>query len=488
MRILLVKPKARLRTVRGLEAFTRLEPLELGYLAASVSPEDDVRIVDLRLERFAAHAFQRALRSFRPDLVGITGYSHEASSVKSLTRTIKGCLPKTTVVVGGHHATAAPEDYNIESIDAVVRGEGCAPFRAIVSALHENEGFEGTPGVLIPGSDFDGPDELGWPQFPDPTLLPTPRRDLFNPRSYRSVWATEHMENWAPLFPMVSMVRASWGCRMKCTFCVVPQLYGGQHKPRSADSVAEEIERAPARHIYFCDDENFIDESFAWELAEALAARKVRKRYFAWTRSTTVIRSPELLEQWRSIGLDAVFIGFEFIRDKDLRMTRKGATVAANERGLELLRSFGVAVHAAFMIRPEWSEDDFEELESYIRGMPPVECSFTVCTPSPGTEDYESIRHNLWVDDPYELHDCMHPLTPTALPLRRFSQRYAQLARQGTARTPVRLQRPLTRPQDLLRVARAESKYFRGFQRIYLDYPKDLRKRQGPVELARGVS
>ncbi|MFD2111105.1 hypothetical protein [Thiorhodococcus fuscus] len=37
--------------------------------------------------------------------------------------------------------------------------------------------------------------------------------------------------------------------------------------------------------VYFCDDENFIDETFGWELAEGLARAGVRKRYFAWTRS-----------------------------------------------------------------------------------------------------------------------------------------------------------------------------------------------------------
>ena len=135
MRVLLVKPKARLRTVLGLEAFTRLEPLELGYLAAAVPRDDEVRILDLRLFRFPDAAYRRALRRFRPDVVGITGYSHEASRVKMLAARAKRDLPRAIVVVGGHHATAAPADYDVEWIDAIVRGEGCGPFRAILSAV-----------------------------------------------------------------------------------------------------------------------------------------------------------------------------------------------------------------------------------------------------------------------------------------------------------------------------------------------------------------
>ena len=48
----------------------------------------------------------------------------------------------------------------------------------------------------------------------------------------------------------------------------------------------------------------------------------------------------------------------------------------------------GIAVHAAFMITPDYSEDDFARLRTYVRNIPPAQFSFTVCTPSPGTDDY----------------------------------------------------------------------------------------------------
>jgi radical SAM superfamily enzyme YgiQ (UPF0313 family) len=255
---------------------------------------------------------------------------------------------------------------------------------------------------------------------------------------------------------------------------VVPFLADGKHFPNQAERVAEEVAQAPAHYIYFCDDENFIDADYAFELADALEARKVRKRYFVWTRSTTALRSLELLERWRSIGLDVAFVGFEFLSDEELRKTRKGATVAANEKALDVMKSLGIAVHAAFMIRPEWSEDQFRELDEYVRRMPPVECGFTVYTPSPGSPEYEESKGDFWVDDPHAIHDCMHPLTPTALPLPRFAKLYADLAKQGIARNPVRVQRPLARPLDLLRVLWAERKYYEAFLKIHEDYPREL--------------
>jgi radical SAM superfamily enzyme YgiQ (UPF0313 family) len=474
MRILLVKPQAQLRAVLGLQAFSLLEPLELGYLAAAVSPEHEVKVLDLRLVRKAERAFVKTLQTLRPDLVGLTGYTHEGSSVKKLAGIARRTLPTAKVVVGGHHATVAPRDYNIPEIDAIVRGAGCAPFSALVEAFARGEDPRGTASTLFPGKGFDEAAADEWPMFPDPRTMPRPRRDVYDWRGYRSVWTGEEMPAWYPLFPPVAMVRASWGCRMRCSFCIVPFLCGGEHQPRPAEDVADEIAGLPQQHVYFADDENFIDEDFAWRLADALAARGVAKRYFAWARSTTVNRSPELFRRWREIGLDAAFIGFEFTTDRELKQVLKGGSVAANERALDCLRSLGIAVHAGFMVRPEYSIEEFRRLREYVQSLPPVQCSFTVCTPSPGTPDYEQLEPHIWAPNPYDLHDCMHPLTPTAIPLKRFAALFAELASVGTAKTPLRSKNRPIRPLDLARVLRAEYAYNRGYRLMYQDYPRAL--------------
>ena len=174
------------------------------------------------------------------------------------------------------------------------------------------------------------------------------------------------------------------------------------------------------------------------------------------------------------MGLDAAFLGFEFPTDEELKRSHKGATVAANEQAHDRLRGMGIAVHAAFMVLPEHGEEEFDRLDRYLRGLPPAECSITVCTPSPGTPDYEAMRPRIWVDNPYDLHDCMHPLTPTALPLRRFAARYADLVAEGVARTPMRREQRPAPPADLLRVWRAQRRWHRAYRNLYRDYPREL--------------
>lgn len=479
LRILLVKPKASLPTVLALQQFQLLEPIELAYLAAAAGIEHDLRVLDLRFEDCAADALEQALREFQPQLVGITGYTHEAAAMKTLARLTRLTLPDVCLIVGGHHATVAPHDLNLPEIDLVVRGEGCGAFRAVVDALASGQPLPDLPGTCRPGPSFQHLDPECWPVFPGVEKMPVPRRDLWDHRRYYSVWTGETTQDQDPLFPPVSMVRTSFGCLMKCSFCIVPKLFGGHHHPRHADEVAEEIASLPTNHIYFCDDENFIDPEFATVLADALERRNVRKHYFAWARATTVNRYPELFRRWRALGLDATFLGFEFATDAMLRKVHKGSTLAQNELALEVLRKLDIAVHIAFMILPEWDLEDFDALRAYISRMPPAQFSFTVCTPSPGTADYDAMRSNIWVDPAYALHDCMHPLLPTKLPLREFARQYALTISSASRRNPMRIRAFPRSSADLQRVLQAELDYCRAFSELHLDFPESLQSHPG---------
>ena len=474
MRILLVKPYVRLNSILGLERFQRLEPLELGYVAAALPAEHEVRVLDLRLGRNPGRVFARTLSKFKPDLVGFTAYSHEAGVMKTLAAEARRLLPHVKTLVGGHHATVAAADCNLPAIDYIIRGEGCAPFRELVAALARGQEPAPSASLVLSGPRFDAASAAVWPRWPDPAAMPTPRRDLWDYRNYYCVWLTEHPQNWQVLFPRVAMVRTSYGCKMKCDFCIVPYLCNGEHRPRPVDAVVDELAAIPAAHIYFADDENFINEAHGYALAEAIARRGIRKRYFAWTRSTTILRSPDLLRRWRAIGLDAVFLGFEYPTDEQLRAAQKGATVAANEKAQSMLREMGIACHIGFMVKPEDTAADFQRLRDYVSKLEPAQFSFNVYAPSPGTPGFQTARPHIWVADPYRLLDFTHPLTPTRLPLKEFFAEYATLYAHGSARNPHRVRRHPIRPWELLKVLLAERRYSSNFRHNHADYPQEL--------------
>jgi len=471
MKILLVKPKPRLRTILKLHPLIMLEPLELGYVAAAVPAGHEVRVLDLRLSRFPDFRYARVLKSFQPDLIGLSGYTHEVARVKELARAARRLRPRARVIVGGHHATVLPQDYNDACFDAIVRGEGCAPFRAIVEAAAAGGDFHEIPNVMVPGARFDEAQAALMPVYPDLATLPAPRRDLWDPRPYRCIWPAEQHPPWQTIFPPVALVRTSFGCLMDCSFCVVPHLSGRRHLTRPPEAVAEEIAVLAQNHIYFCDDETFLNPEHAQAVAEAIRARGIRKRYFAWARSTTVNRRPELFRLWREIGLDTVFLGFEAITDEALSGISKHSSVAENERAHATLRELGIAVQAGFMVNADYTEEDFGRLQAYIARMPQAQVTLTVFTPSPGSEAWRQERRR-YVCDPFALHDCMHPLTPTAVPLKQFYRHFSDLVSAGAARSPLR--KPGTRLpfREIVRVIAAAGGYSRALRRAWRDFPR----------------
>jgi len=469
LKILLVKPHPRLKTISALHRLILLEPLELGYVAAAVPQGHPVRVLDLRIAGNPQRTFLRELKNFAPDLVAFSGYTHEASRIVELAGMAKKLLPLVFVVVGGHHATVFPQDYNSDSFDAIVRGEGCAPFRSIVEARGSGASLKGIPNVLVPGEPFDESVINAIPCYPDLSQVPLPRRDLWDSRFYKCIWPVEKHPDFHTIFPQVALARSSFGCTMNCAFCVVPKLCGRKHIKRPPLDVAMEISAIKPDHVYFCDDETFLDEGHARGVAEAILSKGIKKHYFAWARSTTVNRSPDLFRFWREAGLDAVFLGFEATTDEELRRLDKHATVAENERALALLKEMGIAVQVGFMVRPEFTREDFDHLGRYVKTLPQAQVTFTVYTPSPGSAAW-SIEKDKFVCDPFELHDCMHPLTPTSVSLPEFYRYFSALVSLGSRKNPLRAPGTKLRPGDIFRVCLAAWLYSRSLKRAYKDF------------------
>ena len=167
MRILLIEPAKAPISIGGEDVFI-FEPLALEYIAAGVARDHEVMILDLRLEK----DLQKVLSTFRPDIVGITAYTVHVNGVRKLFEAVKKWNAKVLTVVGGHHATVAPDDFNYGDIDLIVAGEGVFVFKEIVRRFEEGKAFEGIPGVAVPGKDrlerTDAPALVDLDAFPFP--------------------------------------------------------------------------------------------------------------------------------------------------------------------------------------------------------------------------------------------------------------------------------------------------------------------------------
>jgi len=419
MKILLIQPAKAQKTIGGDDYFIH-EPLALEYLASGIKDSHDVKILDMRFDR----DLEKELKEYEPDVVGITAYTVHVNTVKSLFNKIKSIDTGIFTVVGGHHATVVPHDFFTPDIDIVVMGEGVFVFKEIISRLVSKRPFDGIAGI----SYLKGSERVIIPPEPitDLDIFPFPARELTE--KYRKHYFSEWMK---PL----ATIRTSKGCPFRCNFCALWKITGGKYLKRKPENIVRELSGIKEKNVFFADDESLFDAERMKELAGLIREAGIKKSYFLYGRSDTIVKNPELIKLWKDIGLERVFVGLESFRNGDLKNINKGSTIEDNNQAVRILRSNGIEVYASFILRPDFSKDDFQELKRYCRGLELNFASIGVLTPLPGTDFYEEVKDSL-ITTNYDLFDLIHTVLPTKLPLKEFFYNYNWLVLES--KTPAK--------------------------------------------------
>lgn len=453
MKVLLIQPAKSPISIGG-DDFFIYKPLALEYLASGIIDDHEVKILDMRFEK----NMDSVITDFNPDLIGITSYTVNVNTVKNLFKTIKTINPEIFTVVGGHHATVMPEDFFTPYIDLIVIGEGVFVFKEIISKLESRKNFDGIPGIAYMK---DGQSVIIPPEpVRDLDIFPFPDRELTkeNRKHYFSEW----------MKPLAS-IRTSKGCPFRCNFCALWKITGGEYLKRKPENIVKELTEIKENFIFFADDESLIDAGRMKALAGLIREAGIKKRYFLYGRSDTIVKNPDLIEIWKNIGLERVFVGLEFFRDDDLKYIKKGSTVENNKEAIKILQANNIEIYASFIVRPEFTREDFIEFKKYCRQLNLAFPSFAVLTPLPGTDFYEEVKDRL-ITKNYDLFDFIHTLLPTKLPLKDFYNMLALLY-EG-AKSPVKgisfmMKYPIKEIPSLIGLAAKVSKDLRN---VYKDY------------------
>jgi len=473
VRILLVKPNPQLVVAKRLqEGFLHLEPLELEMVAAGAPPEDEVQIQDLSFEKDAVQGFLDRVRTFRPQVIGFTAYSSQSALVKSLAALAKKQDPAILTVVGGTHATIVPADYQVngDGIDIIVRGEGGTVFGEILRRFKNGEPVAFGDAVLSPkAADFTEKAAGPPPEFPAVELIPRARRELVDRSRYFCVWTSSTEKKLDTIFPRTASMRTSTGCAYSCSFCVVHTLMRGKYLQRAPEDVVDEIAKIPENNIYFVDDETFLNKERLTKIANLLQERGIRKKYISWARADTIVKYPELFRLWKSVGLDVVYVGLEAMVGSRLDKYKKRTSVDTNRKAIEILKEIGITLHASFMVDPDFSVQDFRDLEKEIMKVCPAEVTFTVFSPSPGTELWKQHKDN-YIVDPYLYYDCMHTILPTKLDRNKFYAHFAKLSRVALQANPLRVNKIKIPFREMVRIIYLGTRYIIAMRNIYKDY------------------
>lgn len=395
------------------------EPLALEYLGSGLKLDGhEVHLLDARINP----DYEKVYHQFRPDAIGLTGFTSHVNIIKSIAARIKTLQPNILIVVGGHHATVQPIDFNEPHIDAVVIGEGVFALREILSAWETGGDFSAIQGVAIPGSDamaFNAPRP-----YTDLNELPLPDRSL------TAAYRRHYFSEW---FKPLASIRTSLGCTGRCTFCALWKITGGKYLRRDPEKIIEELLTIDEPNVFFCDDESMCDAKRMDRLADVISTAGIHKKYFLYARVDTIVNHPELFAKWAKIGLAQVFVGMEDFSDKRLAAMNKGIDSAQQTEAVKILDRLGIMMYASYMVDPTYTREDFTSLKAYVRKMRHKYATFTVLTPLPGTQLYSSREKDLLSRKP-ELFDMLHALVPTTLPMQEF---YKELAGLWTKAVPV---------------------------------------------------
>lgn len=410
MKIMLVQPDSSPQNV-GFNNLTMPEPLHLELVAASV-PQHDVRILDMRIE----HDLGDALAEFQPDIVGVTGFTADVPQSQLVCRKTKQLIPSCKVVVGGHHASLRPEDFDMPEVDFIVVGEGEFTFPDLVAALevgsdahkvagifYREQGKQTFSGARVPVKDLD--------------QLPIARRDVT--AKYRSHY---YFRFWDPTYTL----ETARGCPYRCYFCSVWKFYQGKCRTKSPERVVAELAQIPGDYVCFVDDNFMQNIKRAERIYELIKEAGIKKKYWMQARTDSIARHPKLIEHWAEIGLSTILVGFEKFREEELAALNKNNSIALNEKAVGIMHQFGVDIWGAFIVDPAWGEEDFTALIDYCRSLKINFPQFTILTPLPGTEFFQQKYDELLTHE-YDQFDFFHSVLPTKLPLREFYENMARL-------------------------------------------------------------
>jgi len=452
------------------------EPVALTSVASAINDRHEVRVVDLRLE--GDGALVRELREFEPHVVGTTSMTTDAYQAKAVLRTARQVLPRALTIIGGHHPTLAPSEFDEPYVDVIVQGEGELTLREIMDrwTVQEADGdrdFQGVDGTRYRGADGQlvvNPKRQQTVALDD---LPAPDRSLIAKYYGRYFYTGAR--------PLASIF-TSRGCSFDCNFCAIWEFYERRTRYLSAKAIVDQMQACKEPYIFLLDDNFFTNTKRAVALCEELEKRRINKYWMTQGRTDFIADNPALIKRLADNGLVMVLSGYESNDDDSLRALRKKSTWEKNLRANEIMRDCGIFSTGIFMVRPDWTKEQFSQLWDYVNSLTVGIPLITILTPLPGTQLYRAYEDKLLTTD-HRLFDLLHAVLPTRLPRDEFYRQFTD----GYTLTDPSFRRAFKnlwkkRPGFMMRTFLGTMWFFaRAYRhtRVHKDYRSFLRDEEG---------
>jgi len=330
------------------------------------------------------------------DLVAISAITSTAPQSYRLADKVRetGAI----AVMGGTHTSFLPEE-GMQHADFIVRGEGEFAFQELVDAIQGGEGFDRIQNLTYRTADGALAHNAERPKIPNLDVNPIPDYHL--------------IEGWKP--GGVISVATSRGCPFSCTFCSVPGMYGHAFRTHSIERVLQELQSHKGNmYTFFADDIFTANKKRCKELLRGMITRDLTPQWGAQVRTETV-DDPELLQMMRDSNCFNVYVGFESINPRTLKLFQKKQDLAKIERSIERFHAHKIRIHGMFVVGSD--EDDLETLDAtatFARKHDIDSIQFMILTPIPGSPDWDTLyaKGDKYVINKnwslYDGHHCVH--------------------------------------------------------------------------------
>ena len=397
-------------------------PLPYAYLKSNLDEvRYEIKIIDnTRLNQEADNeAFQRELREFAPDVVGVSAWSPMFIEALECLKVAKEINPKVVTCIGGAHVTSYHQRVaGTQGIDFIFRGEGDLAFAVFIEQLESLvPDFSKVKGLVYRGNqaielnDMDREDDLDKVQIPDYDFIDL---DYYVRNGYR--WNCPAKVN-APVW-------ITRGCPYRCGYCAAPELNGRPVRTHSIEYMMKWVKQLyyerGTRWINIIDDNFTFHKDYAKEFCRALIALDLKDLQFGTPNGIRMERGDkELWSLMKEAGWKMLIVAPETGSEKTIKRMGKGLNLKIVPGVVKDIKDAGLKVQGFFILGyPGESEEDLQATRQLV-----LDCKLNFVflasfQPLPGTSIYnELVANNQLVDGllPHSYSSGTRPYTPEGL-------------------------------------------------------------------------
>lgn len=290
-------------------------PLGLGYLSASLKRKHAVDVYNYNGCDFrkSVSAFFRAVKTSKPDLVGVSFNSFNRWGAYRIIEGIKKISKDIVVVSGGVHPSTMYSQmfqYFPGSIDFIVRSDGEVPLYTLCNTLESGGDYRNIDGLVYKDGEQDLTVNPVAEQVFNLDELPLP--------DYSYASGKIRSTGFAYLI-------TSRGCPVNCSFCSTSSFWGQHIRMNSPERVGEEVDYLKsmgAKRIFFYDDTFNLGIERTIALAGILKEKRIEYAISCRVRPV----NEEMIERLVESGCKHITWGVESLSEKMLTAIEKKIT------------------------------------------------------------------------------------------------------------------------------------------------------------------